>query len=206
MHPAIPERRTVNVVVRHSADCKHKKKGSGYPGCTCSKSLWIYEHGRDRRESAKTRSWEEAEKRAQEIRDSWDPDKQELKRLRAKEEAEQVPIAAAIGQHIADMVTRLGDNGTVAMARSLLGNVDAQSHSVIKQGQMLNWLETIPTAKRPDNIADLTTSHLTAWRATWKFNDYTGAQRWGMVKSFFNFCEVQGWIQDSPARAANLKP
>jgi len=33
-----------------------------------------------------------------------------------------------------------------------------------------------------------------------EFEDYTGAQRWGMVRSFFNFCETQGWIQDSPAR------
>ncbi len=71
---------------------------------------------------------------------------------------------------------------------------------VTKDGHLFHWLATIPVSKRPVHIADINPSHVTAWRASWKFNDYTRAQRWGMVKSFFNFCERQGWIQNSPAR------
>ncbi len=200
MYPANQITRTVKVIVRHSADCKHKDKGPQYRGCQCRKSLWIYEAGRERRMTTKTRSWSEAEDRAKDIRDSWDPEKQELKRLRAQKEAQQVRLEEAVALYTADMVARLGDNGTVAMARSLLGHVDPDTKAVSKNGHLFDWLDTIPSAKRPTHIADITPPHLTAWRATWKFADYTAAQRWGMVRSFFKFCEAQGWIQDSPAR------
>src|SRR5260370_18868992 len=98
------------------------------------------------------------------------------------------------------MAARLGDNGTVAMARSLFGNVDPETKAVLRNGHLLNWLDSLPPAQRPTYIGDFTPTLLTSWRASWKFGDFTGAQRWGMVRSFFNFCEAQGWIQDSPAR------
>jgi integrase len=53
---------------------------------------------------------------------------------------------------------------------------------------------------RPVFIADLTPSLVTAWRATWRFGDLTAANRWTIAKGFFNFCEAQGWVDDSPAR------
>jgi integrase len=84
------------------------------------------------------------------------------------------------------------------MIRSLLGHVEGGE--LTKSGHLFEWLATLPVATRPVNIADITPTHLTAWRASWKFGDYTAAQRWGMVRSFFNFCESQGWITDSPAR------
>jgi integrase len=97
------------------------------------------------------------------------------------------------------MVVRLGKTGTVPMARSLLGHVDPKNHDVTNPGTCLvGWKEF------PWRHARLTlqTLHalLTEWRGTWKFADYTAAQRWGMVKIFFNFCVAQGWIQDNPAR------
>jgi hypothetical protein len=76
--------RTVAVNVRHSANCKDKKRGSEWRKCRCPKALLVYQgqgSGKNRRLSAKTRSWEVAEKRAEELRDSWNPDKVELKRL-----------------------------------------------------------------------------------------------------------------------------
>ncbi|MFZ1139029.1 MAG: hypothetical protein WAN76_07620, partial [Candidatus Sulfotelmatobacter sp.] len=96
--------RTVTVITRHSADCKDKDKGSNWSKCRCRKALLIYEgegSGTNRRISAKTRSWEKAEKFAQEWRDRWDPEKQELKRLRAAKEAKQVRIEAAVALYIA---------------------------------------------------------------------------------------------------------
>jgi hypothetical protein len=47
------------------------------------------------------------------------------------------------------MLARLGDNGTVAMARSLLGHMDAETRSVEKPGHLFLWLEKIPLASRP---------------------------------------------------------
>lgn len=102
---------------------------------------------------------------------------------------------------VVDMITRLGDNGTVAMFRSLFGHVDPETKNVISNGHLFDWLATLPPDTRPVYIADITPAHLTEWRAAWKFkSDLTASQRWSMVKGFFTFCESQGWIQDSPAR------
>jgi integrase len=127
-------------------------------------------------------------------------EKQELKKLRAQQERQQVRIADAVALYTSDMVARLGDNGTCGMARSLLGHVEFTTKAVDKNGHLFNWLDTLPITQRPTYISDFTPALLTQWRASWRFGDYTGAQRWGMVRSFFNFCEGQGWISDSPAR------
>jgi integrase len=198
-----PITRTVKVVVRHSAKCKDKQEGETWRRCNCRKSLRIYEgggSGKNRLVSAKTRSWEKAEDLAQEYLDSFDPDKQELKRLRAAKEREQVTIEEAVASYCADMIARLGDNGTVARAISLLGHIDPTTKAIKKNGHLFNWLYTLCAEKRPTYISDINPAHITAWRSTWKFGDYTAAQRWGMVRGFFNFCEIQGWIQASPAR------
>ena len=79
--------KTITVIVRHGAKCKDKDRGGEWRKCRCPKVLLVYVgqgSGKNRRVSAKTRSWEQAEKRAQDLRDSWDPEKQELKRLRAE--------------------------------------------------------------------------------------------------------------------------
>lgn len=205
--PVLFRKRTVNVIVRHSKDCKDKAKGGDWRKCNCPKALLIYEGegtGTNRRVSAKTHSWEKAEKRAQEIRDSWDPEKVELKQLRAKKEREQVRIEKAVGLYIVDLITRLGDNGTVAMVRSLFGHVDANGN-VESNGRLFNWLDTLLPSERPVHIAEFSPSHITAWRSSWDFDsDLTAANRWVMVKVFFQFCESQSWIADSPAR--KLKP
>jgi hypothetical protein len=70
--------RTVKVIVRHSEDCKDRDRGGDWRKCRCPKALLVYEgqgSGTNRRVSAKTRSWEQAERRAQELRDLWDPEK-----------------------------------------------------------------------------------------------------------------------------------
>jgi integrase len=199
----MPESRTVKVQVRHSADCKDKTKGSEWRRCNCRKILRVYEGagpGSNKRISTGTRSWAEAERQAQKLLDSWDPIKAELARLRSEKESQQVSIESAVTQYLTDMVARLGDNGTVAMARSLFGHMDADSRTVTKPGHLFIWLEKLPLASRPAFVTDLTTPLLSQWRSSWKFSDYTAAQRWGMVRSFLNFCEANSWIKDSPAR------
>jgi hypothetical protein len=65
--------------------------------------------------SANTRSWTKAEGFAAKYRESLDPVQQELKRLRAQKEREAVRIENAVALYIADMIARLGDNGTVGI-------------------------------------------------------------------------------------------
>ena len=205
--PVLLRSRTVNVIVRHAKDCKDKAKGGDWRKCDCPKALLIYEgegSGKNRRVSAKTRSWAKAEKAAQEILDLWDPEKVELKQLRAKKLREQVRIENAVGLYIQDLITRLGDNGTVAMVRSLFGHVDEKGN-VVSNGRLFNWLDTLLPSERPVHIAEFSPSHITAWRSSWDFDsDLTAANRWVMVKGFFRFCESQSWVADSPAR--KLKP
>jgi integrase len=199
----MPITRTVKVQVRHSIDCKDRDKGVDWRRCKCPKILRVYEgggSGANRRIATKTRSWEEAERQAREMADGWDPVKQELARLKAEKERQQVTIEKAVALYTNDMVARLGKNGTVQMAKSLLGHVDPSTHEVTSPGHLFTWIEKIPVATRPVYIADLNPTLLAEWRGLWKFEAYTSAQRWGMVKSFFNFCVAQGWLNDNPAR------
>jgi hypothetical protein len=155
--------------------------------CRCPKSLLIYDStistSTNRRVSAKTRSWEQAEKYAQEYLDSFNPEKQELKQLRAAKEAWQVRIEEALALYYGDMIARLGDNGTVAMARSLFGYINPETLAVTIDGHLFAWLHKISFSDRPINITDIAATHLTAWRSSWTFGDSTGAQRWGVCST-----------------------
>jgi hypothetical protein len=75
--------RTVAVYTRHKPECPNK--GNPYwRKCRCTKYLYIYANGASRQISAQTRSWEKAEERAQEIRESFDPAKQFQQDFEAK--------------------------------------------------------------------------------------------------------------------------
>jgi integrase len=89
----LPSTFTVTVFTRHSADCP-KKDVPQWKRCKCRKSIYIYEDGRKSYISAKTRSWEKAEKLAQQERDKRDPVKLEMARLAALRVKEQEAAAA----------------------------------------------------------------------------------------------------------------
>jgi integrase len=202
--------RTATVIVRHSVDCPDKAEGTGWKKCDCPKSLVIYDGATKKqvRVSAKTREWSKAEDLKKEYEDGWDPVKVELKALKAEKRRELVRIEDAVLLYIQDMATRLGDNGTCSMARSLFGHIDPETKAVLQgkgKGYLFDWLDSQPT--RLEYISEIKPEHLTAWRASWKFkSDLTAAQRWTMVKGFFRFCEAHNWIGDSPCRKlASLK-
>lgn len=67
-----PKTQTVSVYTRHSAKCG-KKNAHRWKRCKCIKCIYLLRDGKNQTISAKTRSWEKAESRAQEILDSWDP-------------------------------------------------------------------------------------------------------------------------------------
>jgi site-specific recombinase XerD len=190
MDTPIQVTRTVQVVVRHSADCKDRTKGTEWRRCKCPKSIVVYDGAtkKNQRISAKTRSWETAEKFATDYRDHLDPVKQENKRLRAAEQQKQMPIEKAVELYLTDMTARLGSNSTVSGARHLLEHA------------LCDWLAMLPPAERAAYVSDITPAHLIAWRASWKLSDLTAAIRWSSVRTFFSFCEGQAWVSDSPAR------
>jgi integrase len=192
--------RTATVVVRHSAGCRDRERGAGWRKCACPKSLVLYDGAdkRNRRMSAKTRSWERAEAAAQEWLDGFNPDKIELKALKAAKEGATVTVEKAVGAYVADMVSRLGDNGTVRAARMLLGDVDPETAEVRKRGKLLAWLDGIDP--RPAAVSDVTSSHLDSWRRTWRFgSDLTAADAVVKVRTFFRFCRSRGWLAADPS-------
>jgi hypothetical protein len=198
--------KTVTVFVRHSKNCKDKHRGGSWRKCRCPKSLLIYEgrgSGKNRRVSARTRSWERAEQQAQELRDSWDPEKVRLRRLLTEKERQRVRLEEAVALFLADQIARLGNNSTVQNSRSLFASVDLETKTVTRAGRLFRWVEKYnanrPADRRITYISDITSTHLTEWRASWRGNsDVTNHQRWRRVKGFFNFCKVRGWIDNNP--------
>jgi hypothetical protein len=96
--PASLSTQTVTVYTRHQESCP--KNGKPYwKRCHCMKYLYVYRENTSRQVSAKTRSWERAEERAQEIRDSWSPVKALQRELEAKvrrSEAREVLIMSRL--------------------------------------------------------------------------------------------------------------
>lgn len=83
---------TVRVYTRHVPDCP-RVDDPQWRRCKCRKYLYIYKGGKDRAISAKTRSWEAAEKKAREIMDAWDP----LRRLQRELEQKKKQARANNG-------------------------------------------------------------------------------------------------------------
>ena len=224
-----PITQTVKVVVRHSANCKDKEQGSDWQKCKCLKSLLVYEgegRGKNRRVATGQWDWDKAAVAAQELRDSWNPDLVELKRLRAEKATEikkQMSLIEAVSIYHADMKARLGEGGTLQMSESLFGRIDPETMTIAvvtskrgnpktkitttktkrMAGHFFRWLESYNATNEDKlvSVADIRGEHLMNWRSGWKFkSDLTRKNKWGCVRAFFSFCESMGWIQDSPAR------
>jgi len=147
---------TASVITRHNPECKYAgtKNNGAIASCDCRKSILVY-NGATRKQdriSAHTRSWQNAEAKAEEWLDQFDPTKIEQKR----QEAQAVTIERAVFSYLQDMITRLGDNGTVSRARTLFGNVDEEGN-VKRDGKLFGWLNA--QQPRPTYITDLTVPH-----------------------------------------------
>src|SRR5260370_31954863 len=115
------------VLVRHNPKRPDQEKGGDWSKCDCRKSILVY-NGATRKQdriSAHTRSWAQASIQVEQWLDQFDPFKIERK----KEEAQAVTIETAVFSYLQDMITRLGDNGTVWRARTLFGDVNAQGNA-----------------------------------------------------------------------------
>jgi integrase/recombinase XerD len=90
---------TVTPFTRHAEECPQKDNPQ-WKRCKCRKSLYLYENGKVKYISARTRSWEQAEKVAQAERDARDPVKLELAKIAAKQEEEKKIEAGKIASRI----------------------------------------------------------------------------------------------------------
>jgi len=127
--PASLSTQTVTVYTRHQESCP--RNGEPYwKRCHCMKYLYVYRENTSRQVSAKTRSWEKAEERAQEIRDSWSPVKALQRELEAKvrrSEAREVLITDAVALFLKEVERLNREEATRAKYRLTL------------EDRLLNW-------------------------------------------------------------------
>ena len=186
---------SVDVFVRHTRTCPHSSSGRDFRKCKCPKYLYVYKDGAASRISAKTASWAEAEKKAQEVRDSWSPELAELKRLRAEKEMGRLAIEESVDIYLEDMRVRNQAKLTVSNARSLFKsqqNPFSLISGVVKytpeksEDLRLKWLD------------QLDGTVLSRWRAGWTGAPLTLRNRWSRVVSFFNWFFRVGKLQKHP--------
>jgi hypothetical protein len=153
--PALLSTQTVTVYTRHQESCP--KNGEPYwKRCHCMKYLYVYRENTSRQVSAKTRSWERAEERAQEIRDSWSPVKalqRELEEKVRKSEAREVLISDAVALFLKEVERLNREEATRAKYRLTL------------EDRLLNWCaqQKPPVAR----LSELDVETMRRWIHSW---------------------------------------
>jgi integrase len=189
--------RSAKVIARHGPNCNQERK------CDCRKSLLLYDPmGIPTKQglrtqvkvSAKTTSWETAERACREWLDSFDPDKIEIKRLTAEKEQKTATIEKAVETFLSRKPGKLAKN-TLNTNRALFGTV--KDGAVIRPGKLFEWLDK--QNPRPVFVCDLTPEHLFNWQNSWKYgSDLTAYVAAGNVREFLRFCHRMTWIPSIP--------
>jgi len=162
------------VYARHIPECDHKDDLK-YRRCRCPKWIDGYVDGKRARQSAQTRSWEQAERKARLIEDAADPFKQ------------RQPVPAAIVDAVEAF---LADE----KGRNLSKETTKQSRTLF-QKQFLPWTKHRGLIR----LRDLTPIELVNFRATWANNGLTANRKLSRLVGFFAFCIQNGWLHENPA-------
>jgi integrase/recombinase XerD len=186
--PAPLSTQNVTVYTRHKPSCPRNHEPY-WKRCHCMKYLYLYKNGESRQVSAKTRSWEKAEERAQEIRDSWNPIRQLERQLRAKvrkNEAKQISVADAVCTFLKEVDRLNREESTRAKYRLTL--VD----------RLLGWCAT----QKPPivSLGELDVETVRRWIHSWHGAPTTRHNQHQRVITFFFFCVEQGWMTENPAK------
>jgi integrase/recombinase XerD len=153
------------------------------------KYLYLYKDGESRQVSAKTRSWEKAEERAQEIRDSWNPVRQLERKLQAKlqqSESKQITLVDAVSTFLKEVERLNRAESTRAKYRLTL------------EDRLLAWCAT----QSPPIVllSELSVEILRRWIHSWPGAPTTRHNQHQRVITFLFFCIEQGWIKETAAK------
>ncbi|MGC2743715.1 MAG: tyrosine-type recombinase/integrase [Candidatus Angelobacter sp.] len=173
----------LNIYTRHSLDCEHHGD-MGWRRCRCPKWIrGVLPNGRPIRTSAKTRSWEQAEKFARKLEDETDP-------LRI-DQGVGVPatIRNAVELFLKDQE-----------ARGLQGSSQKKYRTVLKN-QFLKWAEEHKILL----LNQITPADLTEFRSTWDNGESTTHRKHEIMMCFFSFCIGNEHLRKNPM-AALKKP
>ena len=178
----------VTVYTRHKPSCP-KSSEPYWKRCHCMKYLYLYKDGESRQVSAKTRSWEKAEERAQEIRDSWNPVRQLERKLQAKlqqSESKQITLVDAVSTFLKEVERLNREEATRAKYRLTL------------EDRLLGWCAT----QSPPILllSELSVEILRRWIHSWPGAPTTRHNQHQRVITFLFFCIEQGWIKENHAK------
>jgi len=172
----------VTVYPRHSKKCpKSKEKNAGqYKRCNCPKWLrW----GKNGKKSAKTRSWEVANKAARKLEEELDL---LANGIEPPMRADHITIESAADLYLNDMAQR---------------GIEDRS----KARRMLARLRDHANGQNVILLKDVTARLLTEWRSGWTFKKGSDspAVHWSVVKTFFKWAFSTDLIPADPS--AKLK-
>jgi integrase len=169
----------LNVYTRHAGDCEHLDD-MGWRRCRCPKWIrGVLANGRSLRTSAKTRSWEQAEKLARKLEAETDPLREDPARTTP------TTIREIVELFLDDQVARGLETSSQKKYRTVLKN------------QFLTWTEH-------DKIIALNhilPADLTRFRATWKNGESTTHRKHEMLMCFFGFCVRNEYLRKNPMEA-----
>jgi site-specific recombinase XerD len=195
---------SVKPYTRHLGSCEHWNE-KGYNACNCPK--WLYERrkGRQsRRYSLNTPSWAEALEIAATTLKSFDPEIAEAREAKAEKKRNTKTILEAVNLWLERTKSQSGENSTYRNHRSTFGWIDQNG---IIHGMLLGFAERW-NAAHPEK-AIITVDQMTPlvcqeWHDSDRFNKLaatTRKERWGTIRSFFDFLYQLGVIETNPVTA-----
>ena len=175
---------TITVFTRHTEKCP-KASNPQWKRCDCRKSLYIREDGKTTYISAKTRSWEQAERVAQAERDKRDPVKVKLQKIAESEAAKDAirlkPLAEALEQWLSGKKTP--GESSVEAYRSTTRTIQ-------------RWADSVGVVC----VSDVTPAMLDEWRGSWTHALTTQAALLTRVKGFFRWATAMEYTRRNPAQ------
>src|SRR4029077_9021185 len=162
------------VYARHTPECSHREDVK-YRRCRCPKWIDGYLRGARVRHSARTRSWETAERKARLMNDSADPTNPKTPAVTTIRHAVEALIADEAGRNLSKETTK--------QSKTLFEN------------QFLPWAKLQGFIR----LHDITPADLMRFRSHWRNNGLTANRKLSRLAGFFSFCIQNGWLQDNPA-------
>jgi integrase len=167
----------LSVYCRHRQHCA-RRSDIYWRRCHCPK--WIQgtlPNGKYLRQTANTKSWEQAETQARHLEVGCDPEQASV--------APPPPVQAAVELFLADQTARS------------LGIETRRKYRTVLERQFLQWARR----ERVQELKQITPSHLTRFRSSWGNGASTTFRKHEMLSSFFTFCVQQQYLKHNPMQA-----
>jgi integrase/recombinase XerD len=192
---------TISVFTRHSEQCPRADEPQ-WKRCNCRKSLYVREGGKTTYVSAKTRSWDEAERFAQSERARRNPVNIQLQKIAEQEMAKAEAEEKAAAEKVAKLMP-LKD----ALEQWLTGMKSPGETSVnayrSTTRRILRWAEREGFVY----VSDVTPAALDRWRGSWapdaadktnKLALATQAALLTRIKAFYKWATGMNFIERNP--------